>query len=141
MKPGFFALLVLFVSFSLVGCGGKPKPELLIVEAEVQIDGKPASDIQVTVMPDISEKNNAPASLGTSESGGKVSFKTMKGGHDGVAPGPARVTAIDMLEDRPRQGEKQEHPSRIAGRYATEAGGLKVQVKSGEKLILNFKSK
>jgi len=140
MKNGiqwFIGLVV--VSVCTLGCGDSgPVADLIEVEAQVTLDGKPVEGIQVTMLPDISKENDGPSSIGSSGSDGAITFRTLKGNKVGLVAGAHIATAVDEKEVR---SEDAKVTTRILPKYATAKGGVKVEVQEGQKLIINFKSK
>lgn len=130
---GFFSLLIVSA-----GCQGQ-KYELIPVKGIIKINGVPASNVQVQVMPDIMEKNSGPTSQGVSGANGEFELATTDG-KPGAVVGKHIAVFFDLDEDRPEQGEPSKRPARFPSQFSTAAGGLKIEIQSGKPLDLNIRT-
>jgi hypothetical protein len=122
------------------GCGGGgPKFELTPVKGIVRIDGKPAPDVMVQVMPDIAKSAQGPTSQAVSNASGEFTLATIDG-KPGAAVGESVAIFIDTVEERPAQGEVGK-PPRFPGTYATAKGGIPVKIEAGKDLVFELKSR
>jgi hypothetical protein len=137
-----FATFGLFtaLSLALIGCGkGAGKFELTPAKGVVLIDGKPAPDVMVQVMPDIAKKSNGPTSQAVSNASGEFVLQTVEG-KPGASVGESIAIFVDTVEDRPAQGEVGK-PPRFPGTYTTAKGGIPVRIEPGKDLTFELKSK
>jgi hypothetical protein len=124
----------------LSGCGGGgPKFELTPVKGVVKIDGQPAPDVMVQVMPDIAKNGQGPTSQAISNASGEFTLATIDG-KPGAAVGESVAIFIDTVEDRPAQGEVGK-PPRFPSSYATAKGGIPVKIEAGKDLVFELKSR
>lgn len=125
-------VLVAFVGCLLfvTGCGSSVK--IVPVEGIVKINGKPASNLQVTFMPDTLKGSQGPTSYGTTDAEGKFTLMTQDG-KPGAAVGKHIVTLVDNEEDRPPQGKPAKVPaSRVDPKHLIPTtSGIHVEVKEG----------
>jgi len=117
--------------FSLTPGCGKQSVDLAPVSGTVKIGGKPAGDIMLRFMPDISKKNTGPTSSAITDQNGEFTLKT-DDGRDGAVLGDHVVTFVDMTEERVEQGEEMTRPPRIDSILTTGAGGKRVTVVAGQ---------
>ena len=113
--------------------------DLTPVKGVVRIDGQPAPDVMVQVMPDIAKSGQGPTSQGISNASGEFVLKTVEG-KGGAAIGESVAIFVDMVEDRPAQGEVGK-PPRFPATYTTAKGGIPVRVEAGKDLVFELKSK
>jgi predicted small lipoprotein YifL len=133
-------LVVLGLVSCLSGCGADgPKFELTPVKGVVKIDGQPAPNVMVQVMPDIAKNAQGPTSQAVSNASGEFTLQTIEG-KPGAAVGESVAIFIDTVEDRPAQGEVGK-PPRFPGSYATAKGGIPVKIESGKDLVFELKSR
>lgn len=137
----FFGLSLLVVlSLTLAGCGkAGPKFELTPAKGVVRIDGRPAPDVLVQVMPDVTKNAQGPTSQGVSNASGEFVLQTTDG-KAGAAVGESIAIFVDTVEDRPAQGETGK-PPRFPGTYTTAKGGIPVRIEPGKDLTFELKSK
>jgi hypothetical protein len=134
-----FGLLVA-LSLALIGCGkGGGKFELTPAKGVVLIDGKPAPDVMVQVMPDIAKNGKGPTSQAVSNASGEFVLQTVEG-KPGASVGESIAIFVDTVEDRPAQGEVGK-PPRFPGTYTTAKGGIPVRIEPGKDLTFELKSK
>lgn len=132
--------LITVMSVALVGCGkGGGKYELTPAKGIVRIDGKPAPDVMVQVMPDITKNGQGPTSQGVSNASGEFVLQTVDG-KSGASVGESIAIFVDTVEDRPAQGEVGK-PPRFPGTYTTAKGGIPVKIEPGKDLVFDLKSR
>lgn len=132
--------LLTALSLALIGCGkGGGKFELTPAKGVVLIDGKPAPDVMVQVMPDIAKNGKGPTSQGVSNASGEFVLQTVEG-KPGASVGESIAVFVDTVEDRPAQGEVGK-PPRFPGTYTTAKGGIPVRIEPGKDLTFELKSK
>ncbi|MFQ3652489.1 MAG: hypothetical protein SNJ75_19410, partial [Gemmataceae bacterium] len=119
LLPGLFA----------IGCGGNA-PKLVPVEGVVRINGKPAESINIQFQPDVMQGSKGPTSFASTDKEGKFRLRTYDG-KEGAVVGTHLVILVDELEDRPAQGTRAAKPPRVAGKYASPATTIRVEVKEG----------
>ncbi|VTR99323.1 DUF4198 domain-containing protein [Tuwongella immobilis] len=126
---GGMLTLLMGLSLGMTGCGDPYK--LVPAQGVVQIDGKPAGNITVQLMPDSLRGAEGPTSFGTTDATGKFTLRTYDG-RDGAVIGPHLVTLVDNDEERPAQGKAPTRAPRLASRFAIPSPkGISVEVKEG----------
>ncbi|MFZ4731003.1 MAG: hypothetical protein ACOYK7_00525 [Pirellulales bacterium] len=142
MSPTVDALLVrrcAVVVVALVGLlplGCKPQIKLVPAIGTFTIGGKPAGNITVQFMPDVSQKNGGPTSYATTDAEGRFTLRTYDN-RDGAVPGAHVVTAVDLDEERPAQGQERTRPVRLDAKYSMAAQGIRVTVEEGKPLTID----
>lgn len=133
--PRAGAVAALAFALALSGCGpGEAK--VVPAEGVLKIGGKPAANVSVQFLPDVTKGGSGPTSQATTDADGKFRLKTTDG-RDGAVPGPHTVLLADLEEERAPQGRDGQKEPRVAGKYATASGGLKAEVKeSGGPIVL-----
>lgn len=116
---------ILFAAIVSAGCGSKVK--LVPAEGVLKIGGKPAANIAVQFLPDVTQGAKGPTSYGTTDAEGRFRLKTYDG-QDGAVPGPHTVILADQDEERPPQGKPLTKQPRLDSKYTTASAGLKVEV-------------
>lgn len=116
-------------ALALTGCGGD-KVKLVPAEGVLKIGDKPAANVSVQFMPDVTKGAKGPTSFGTTDADGKFRLKTYDG-QDGAVPGPHTVILADLDEERPPQGKPLTKQPRLDSKYTTGAGGLRAEVPAG----------
>ena len=113
----FFVALI-FTSVPLFsGCDTQPVYELTPVKVRVTIDGKPANDINVQLMPNTVSETFGPTSLGITDAQGVAVMKTVDN-RDGAVVGKHLIVLTDMLEERPPQGQPPKKKPRLDSVYS-----------------------
>ncbi|HKB02621.1 MAG TPA: hypothetical protein VKD90_10400 [Gemmataceae bacterium] len=130
LLPGACVALALLT----VGCGG-PKIKLVPAEGTLTIAGRPAANVSIQFMPDVTRGGNGPTSYATTDAQGKFRLVTYDG-QDGAVEGPHTVILADLEEERPPQGQPVKKLPRLDSRYTTAAGGLTAEVKAGTPIVL-----
>lgn len=130
---GGFAFLALL---SAVAAGCKPQIKLVPAAGTFTIGGKPAGNITVQFMPDVSQKGNGPTSYATTDGEGRFTLRTYDN-REGAVPGPHVVTAVDLDEERPAQGQERTRPIRLDAKYSMVAQGIRVTVEEGKPLTID----
>lgn len=126
-----------FLVVALAGCGRSV--QLTPAKGVVRIDGKPAGDVLVQVMPDITKNGQGPTSQGVTNASGEFVLQTVDA-KAGAAVGESIAIFVDMVEDRPAQGEVGK-PPRFPGTYTTAKGGIPVRVEPGKDLVFELNSR
>jgi len=124
----------LLVALLAVGC--KPQVKLVPAGGTFTIEGKPAGNITVQFMPDVSQKANGPTSYATTDGEGRFTLRTYDN-REGAVPGPHVVTAVDLDEERPAQGQERTRPVRLDAKYSMAAQGIRVTVEEGKPLTID----
>jgi hypothetical protein len=128
-----FAIVALLSAVTL-GC--KPQIKLVPAAGTFTIGGKPAGNITVQFMPDVSQKGNGPTSYATTDGEGRFTLRTYDN-RAGAVPGPHVVTAVDLDEERPAQGQERTRPVRLDAKYSMAAQGIRVTVEEGKPLTID----
>lgn len=123
------ALPVCLVASIIAGCGEAPVP-VVPAHGVVNINGKPAENIQVQFMPNVISNGNGPTSYGVTNEKGEFTLRTYDG-RDGAVVGNHMVMLVDMDEDRPEQGSRPAKPSRLSSNYTVPNQDFTVDVKEG----------
>src|SRR5262245_5662428 len=123
----------LLLCLATAGCGGK-KHKFVPVEGVVEINGRPASNILVRFLPDGLKNNEGPPSSGITDEKGAYRLKSDKG-DDGAVPGWHRVIFEDLNVDRPPQGQRQQHPTRLDAHWHTASTGVEIQLKDDKNSV------
>lgn len=118
---------VLFAALALAGCGGEKPAKLVPAEGVLKIGNKPAANVSVQFLPDVTKGAKGPTSYATTDAEGKFRLKTYEG-QDGAVPGPHTVILADLDEERPPQGKPPTKQPRLDSKYTTGAGGLRADV-------------
>lgn len=124
----------LLVALLAVGC--KPQVKLVPAGGTFTIGGKPAGNITVQFMPDVSQKGNGPTSYATTDGEGRFTLRTYDN-REGAVPGPHLVTAVDLDEERPAQGQERTRPVRLDAKYSMAAQGIRISVEEGKPLTID----
>ena len=102
MKRFVAFCLLSVLAAGLIGCG--KSVQLAPAKGVVRIDGQPAADVMVQVMPDITKNGQGPTSQGVSNASGEFVLQTVDG-KPGASLGDSIAIFVDTVEDRPAQGE------------------------------------
>lgn len=116
---------VAVLATAAVGCG--PTYNLTPAGGVLTIDGQPAADIQVQFLP---VGNEGPTSFAITDEQGRFTLRTTDGA-DGAMVGKHKVILIDLLEERPAQGQVAKKKPRLSDRYAVALNGLDAEVVEG----------
>jgi hypothetical protein len=127
-------VVVALVGLLPIGC--KPQIKLVPASGTFTIGGKPAGNITVQFMPDVSQKNGGPTSYATTDAEGRFVLRTYDN-RDGAVPGPHLVTAVDLDEERPAQGQERSRPVRLDAKYSMAAQGIRISVEEGKPLTID----
>ena len=122
------AVVLFAVLLVSAGCGSKVK--LVPAEGVLKIGGKPAANVSVQFLPDVTKGASGPTSYATTDAEGKFRLKTYDG-QDGAVAGPHTVILADLDEERPPQGKALTKAPRLDSKYTTASAGLKVEVPAG----------
>jgi hypothetical protein len=116
------------VAVVLGGCSSEVK--VVPAEGVLKIGGKPAPNVSVQFLPDVTKGAAGPTSYAMTDAEGRFKLKTQDG-RDGAVPGPHTVILADLDEERPPQGVPLKKQPRLSSRYTTASGGLKAEVPAG----------
>ena len=98
------------------------------------INGKPAPDIMVQVMPSTTDVGKlAPTSQALSDENGAFNLVTLDN-RDGAVEGPCRISLFDTKESRAPQGSRQGARSRLDSKFAS--GAIETTITEGIPLEL-----
>lgn len=140
MKSFSCLAVIALVSLSFIGCGkAGPKFELTPAKGILRIDGQPAADVMVQVMPDIAKDGQGPTSQAVTNAAGEFVLQTVDG-KAGAAVGESIAIFVDAVEERPAQGETGK-PPRFPSTYTTALGGIPVRIEPGKDLTFELKSR
>jgi hypothetical protein len=140
MNHRFRYALVAFTSALAMSTGcSDPNERYTLVAASgvLKIDGRPAANVTLQFMPDVTRGGKGPTSFATTDSEGRFQLKTFDG-RDGAAVGPHIVILADQEEERPPQGQPVRKLPRFDSRYTTPAGGLTADVQDGSPIAIDI---
>ncbi|MFO0957360.1 MAG: hypothetical protein U0800_07815 [Isosphaeraceae bacterium] len=89
-----FAGLSLAVALLAAGCGGESRPTLVSVSGKVTLDGQPAEGVDLSFLPDSTNKHPTPGRAKT-DAQGAYQAKVEDG--NGLSPGKYRVLAVKRV--------------------------------------------
>ena len=127
-------VVVALVGLLTIGC--KPQIKLVPASGTFTIGGQPAGNITVQFMPDVSQKNSGPTSYATTDAAGRFTLRTYDN-REGAVPGAHLVTAVDLEEERPAQGQERSRPVRLDAKYSMAAQGIRISVEEGKPLTMD----
>ncbi len=120
----------------LVGCS--KSPELVPATGTITIGGKPAANISIQFLPNVTKNDGTPWPSSHAISGADGSFELRTSGNlPGAVPGEHNLILVDTDEERPAQGQNATKPPRIDSSY-TVAGKVKAVVEAGKPIEIKI---
>lgn len=119
----------------LVGCS-EPKAKLVPAKGTITIKGKPAANISIQFLPDVTESTEGvwPSSMAVSKEDGSFELMTVDN-QAGACLGKHKIILVDAEEERVAQGEQRTKPIRLDPSYSV-AGKLTAVVEEGKSIEL-----
>lgn len=132
-------LAAIVMTAGLPGCSKPREFTLVPADGYVTIQGKPAANVMVQILPDELQGSKGPTSSGVTDEDGYFRLMTFDG-REGAVPGPCKVILADLQEERAPQGETA-LPPRIPAEYSVVGPrGLSVEVKEdGEPIEIDVR--
>ena len=123
----------------MVGCANEETVVLVPAEGYLTINGEPAANVLVQVMPDSLQGAKGPTSTGVTDESGWFKLAT-NDGRGGAVAGPCKIILSDLEEETRPQGAETA-PSRIPATYSLVGpNSLSSEVKEdGEPIEIDLK--
>lgn len=119
---------------AFAGCSKRETVVLVPAEGFLTINGKPAANIMVQVLPDALQGAKGPTSTGVTDEVGWFKLTTVDG-REGAVLGPCKIVLADLLEERAPQGERTILPRIPASYTVVSPQSLSSEIKEDEEPI------